>query len=143
MIGVGAAPGGVSPAWSSERGQALVELVASLPAIALVGLMLMQALAAGAAHVYADHAVHAAVVAGQLGRDEKQAAREAVPGWSSGRVYVSSAPSRVVVSVRPRSLLPPLARLMTARAVAYRGMPVAVSGPARSGVGEPAGRMGS
>lgn len=101
-----------------EHGQALVELVATAPLVLLCALLSLQALAAGAAYVYADNAAHVAALAGQLGGDTAAAARAALPGWSRGRVRVAERDGRVTVTVRPRALVPPLARLLTARASA-------------------------
>lgn len=103
-----------------EHGQALVELVAIAPLVLLCALLGLQALAAGAAYVYADNAAHAAALAGQLGGDADAAARAALPGWSRGRVGVVDRDGRLTVTVRPRALVPPLAKLLTARANAVR-----------------------
>lgn len=111
-----------------ERGQALVELVATAPLVLLCALLGLQALAAGAAYVYADNAAHAAALAGQLGGDRVGGARAALPGWSRGRVGVVERGGRVTVTVRPRALVPPLAELLTAHATAV-GIAPPAAGP--------------
>lgn len=107
-----------------DGGQSLVELVAAAPLVLLCGLLGLQGLAAGAAYVCADNAAHAAALAGQLGGDSEGAARAALPGWSHGRVNVTGRGGRVTVTVRPRTLVPPLAKLLSTRATA-----VAVKSP--------------
>ncbi len=99
-----------------ERGQSTVELVAIAPVVLLCALLGLQALVAGANFVVAGNAAHAGALAGQLGRDPRRAAREAAPGWSTSTRSVSVRDRRVVVRLRPRAIVPPLAPLLTARA---------------------------
>lgn len=110
------------------RGQGLVELIACVPLVVLVGLLCLQALAAGTAYVYADNAVHVAALAELLDQDGRQAARDALPGWSRGRLRVVTDRRRVQIWLTPRALVPPLARLLT----------VHDSAPLSMATGEPA-----
>lgn len=98
-----------------QRGQALVETVALVPILLVCGLLALQALVAGANRVAADTAVHAAMVASLTGRDAERAAREAVPGWSRGRVTVQKSDHRVGVELRPRTIVPELDSLLVVR----------------------------
>jgi len=104
-----------------QRGQATVELVAMLPLLFVVAFAAAQLLMAGAAAEYAGHAAEAGAVALLEGRDAAAAARSAVPGWSRGAMHVSVERQTVRVAVRPRPLVPPLARLLTAHAHAEAG----------------------
>lgn len=99
----------------SESGQSLVEVVAMAPIVLLCGLLGLQALAAGASHVYADNAAHAAAMAAQLGNDPRMAARAALPGWAKGRVAVEMNTNRVTVELRPRAIVPQLSELLVTR----------------------------
>jgi hypothetical protein len=103
------------------RGQATVELVGILPLAVLVALTIGQALAAGAAHELAGHAAEAGAAAIVQDADPREAAREAVPGWSSGRVEVRVRDRSVRVRLRPRAIVPGLADELVATAVADAG----------------------
>jgi hypothetical protein len=105
----------------SERGQASVELVAVLPLAVVVALAAGQALAAGAAFEMAGHAAEAGAVALVQDADPGQAARESVPGWSSGRMEVVVRGRRVTVRLRPVAILPGVASLLEREAVADAG----------------------
>lgn len=99
-----------------QLGQASVETVALAPLVVLCCLLGMQALIAGSNFVAAANSAHAGALAGQLGHDPARAARRSVPGWSTGRVRVSSRSGRVAVELRPRAIVPGLAALLVARA---------------------------
>ena len=102
-------------------GQASVELVSLLPLVVVVGLAVGQLLLAGAASELAGHAAEAGAVALVEGHDVEEAARSAVPGWSRGRMAVKVDRRRIRVRLTPRTLLPGLARLLTATATADAG----------------------
>ncbi len=108
-------PGGAS------SGQASVELVAVAPLLIAAVLAVAQLLAAGAARELADHAAEAGAVALLQRTDPAQAARDAVPGWSRGRVDVRVQGRRVRVRLRPRAFLPKLAELLEATGEAHAG----------------------
>lgn len=63
-----------------EEGQATVELVALLPVLALVGLVLWQAVVAGQAYWMAGTAAREAARARAVGTDPQVAARNVLPG---------------------------------------------------------------
>lgn len=95
-----------------SHGQAFVELLASIPAVLLFALLCMQGLAAGATHVYADNAVHAARLAERLGRDPEHAVRGALPGWARGQLRISSTGGRRRLRLSPRAMVPGLERFL-------------------------------
>ena len=66
-------------------GQASVELLAALPALALAAALALQLLLVGYSLTIADGAAEAGALAGASGHDEQRAAREALPGWARGR----------------------------------------------------------
>lgn len=101
-----------------QRGQALVEIIGLVPVVAVCGLLAMQALVVGANHVAVDSAVHAGAIAAQTGGDVQSAAREAIPGWSRGRVTVRERDSVISVTLRPRAVIPGLAGLLSVKASA-------------------------
>jgi hypothetical protein len=105
------------------RGQATVELIGILPLAVLVALAVGQLLAAGAAREFAGHAAQAGATAMLQELDPRDAAREALPGWSAGRVDVSVRDRRVRVRVRPLTLIPGLADDLAATATADAGPP--------------------
>lgn len=87
----------------AERGQATVELVAALPALALTALVALQLLAAGYAMTLADGAAEAGALALASGGSAAEAAREALPGWAEDDVSVAVEGGEVTVRVRPPS----------------------------------------
>jgi hypothetical protein len=103
------------------RGQASVELVGLIPLAVVVTLALAQALAAGAARALAGHAAEAAALALVQGGDPRQAARDAVPGWSRKRMVVQVEGRRVIVRLTPPTLVPALAGRLTAQETADAG----------------------
>ena len=105
----------------SARGQSTVELVALLPLLFVVVFAAAQVLLAGAAREFAGHAAEAGAVAMLEGGDPAKAARDAVPGWSRGRLEVRVHGSVVRVAVRPAALVPPLAGALVAHATARAG----------------------
>ena len=109
----------------SERGQAAVEVVGTLPALLLLALVLAQLLAAGYAAVLAGQGSEAGALALATGRDPRGAVRDALPGWARGRVSVTAGRGAVGVSVRPPSLLPGAGRVLEVRSRS------AVAGPGR------------
>jgi hypothetical protein len=104
-----------------QAGQASIELVALLPLLAAVALAAAQVLAAGAAWVFAGHAAEAGAVAMLEGGPAADAARAAVPGWSREGVAVSIEGQAVRVALRPPTIFPALAGLLTAHAEAVAG----------------------
>ena len=109
--------------WPSptSRGQATVELVATLPLALLVALAIAQLLAAGSARELAGNAAEAGAAALLQGTDPTAAARDALPGWSHGRATVHVSDHRVDVHLRPRTVIPLLANRLEAHATADAG----------------------
>jgi Flp pilus assembly protein TadG len=93
-----------------QSGQATVELIGALPALLLVGLVIMQALAVGYASVLAGGAAEAGALAAAAGHDSRSAVRRALPGWSRADARVSVRGGRVRVRLRPPSPLRMVAR---------------------------------
>jgi hypothetical protein len=104
-----------------SRGQATVEVVGMLPLLALVGLAVLQLLAAGAAHEYAGHAAEAGAIALADGRDAEDAAREAIPGWTRRRLDVRVEGRRVGVRLRPPAIVDRVGELLATRVIADAG----------------------
>jgi hypothetical protein len=104
-----------------QRGQASVELVASLPLIALMAATVLHLLAAGAARVLADHAAEAGAVAILQERDPRAAARDALPGWTRRALSVRVDGRSVRVRLRPPAAHPAVAARLVATARADAG----------------------
>jgi len=109
----------------SERGQAAVEVVGTLPALLLLAVVLAQLLAVGYSAVLAGQGSEAGALALATGRDPRAAVRDALPGWARARMSVTTARGRVRVSLRPPSLVPGAGRVLQVRSRA------AVAGPGR------------
>ncbi len=107
----------------SERGQALVEVVAALPALLVVGLVLMQLLAVGYSAVLAGSAAEAGALALAGGEDARAAVRHALPGWSRVRARVEVSGGTVRVRLRPPSPLRLVARKLEVSADAAVELP--------------------
>jgi hypothetical protein len=89
-----------------ERGQATVELVALLPVLALIGLLLWQAIVAGQAVWLAGAAARAAARAVAVGAEPLPAARRALPpSLERGLVVYEPASGGVRVAVRVPAVL--------------------------------------
>lgn len=97
---------------AGERGQAAVELVGTLPALILAGLVAAQLLAVGYAAVLAGQASEAGALALASGASAPRAVREALPGWARARARVTTARGRVRVELRPPALLPAAGRVL-------------------------------
>jgi hypothetical protein len=94
----------------SERGQALVELIAGMPILLTVGLVLLQLLAAGYSTVLAGSAAEAGALALAGGADPRAAVERALPGWSEAGATVEIDGGSVRVRLRPPSPLAAVAR---------------------------------
>ena len=88
-----------------QRGQAAVELLATLPVVLVVALVIAQVMAVGYASVLAGNAAEAGALALAGGGDPRAAARTALPGWSRARGQVSVTDGEVRVRLRPPALL--------------------------------------
>jgi hypothetical protein len=117
-------PGETPPA----AGQASVELLAALPALALAAALALQLLLVGYSLTIADGAAEAGAISGAAGRDPRDAARGALPGWARGRSRVSAEGGRVRVEIRPPALLPALSEALTISSEAWSRPPRGASG---------------
>jgi hypothetical protein len=93
-----------------ERGQALVEVLAGVPLILTVGAVVLQLLAAGYSAVLAGGAAEAGALAVAGKADPREAVKAALPGWSEAGARVRVTGGTVRVTVRPPTLLAPLAQ---------------------------------
>ncbi|HYU14513.1 MAG TPA: hypothetical protein VEL05_00510 [Candidatus Acidoferrum sp.] len=103
----------------AERGQASLELLAGLPALALAGFVALQLLLTGYSLSLADGAAEAGALAEAAGNDPERAAREALPAWARGRATVSAESGRVIVELRPPAPLPALAERLEVSSEAW------------------------
>ena len=108
-----------------ERGQASVELIASVPLLAGVALLCLPLLAAGYAVSLADGAVEAGATAVAAGLPAEPAARAALPGWADDRVDVERLGGRVTVRLRPPSPLAAIERALEVSSTAWVRRPSA------------------
>ncbi|HEX8075254.1 MAG TPA: hypothetical protein VF545_09760, partial [Thermoleophilaceae bacterium] len=106
-----------------QRGQAGVELLGALPALLVVGLVVMQLLALGYSKVLAGNAAEAGALALAGGADAARAARAAVPGWSRAHLRVAVRGGSVRVVLRPPSPLRVVARRLEVDASAEVARP--------------------
>jgi hypothetical protein len=108
---------------TSDRGQASVELLGSLPALLALCLVLFQFGAVGYASVLAGNAAEAGALAMAAGADVAAGARESLPGWSRAKARVTSGHGRVQVQLQPPALLSVLARKLEVTAEAAVNAP--------------------
>jgi hypothetical protein len=113
---------------SRSAGQASVELLAALPALALAAALALQLLLVGYSLTIADGAAEAGALAGAAGRNAGKAARDAVPGWARGRSRVSAADGRVRVEISPPAPLPAVADAVTVSSEAWSRQPRGAGG---------------
>lgn len=104
---------------SAARGQASVELLAALPALFLSAVIALQLLLVGYSLSIADGAAEAGALAGAAGRNAREAARDALPGWARGRTRVSADDGRVRVEIRPPAPLAAVATALTVSSEAW------------------------
>ena len=102
-----------------QCGQASVELLAGLPALALAGLICLQLLVTGYSASLADGAAESGALALAAGREPEDAIRDALPGWADDRVDVEVAGSRLTVGLRPPAPLAALAKALEVRSSAW------------------------
>jgi hypothetical protein len=100
-------------------GQASIELLAGLPALALAGFVAVQLLLTGYSLSIADGAAEAGAIAEAAGNDPERAARDALPAWARGRATVSAEAGRVTVELRPPSPLPTLSERLEVSSEAW------------------------
>jgi hypothetical protein len=93
-----------------DRGQATLELLAGIPALALAGLVALQLLATGYSLTLADGAAEAGAMALVAGKPPRPAVRDALPGWARGGEEVEVHGGRLTVRLEPPSPVPSIAR---------------------------------
>jgi hypothetical protein len=108
---------------SRSPGQASVELVAAVPALVLAAAISVQVLLVGYSLSIADGAAEAGALAGAAGRNTREAARDALPGWARGRSRVTAEGGRVRVEVRPPAPLAAVGRALTVSSEAWSRPP--------------------
>ena len=108
---------------AGRSGQASVELIAALPALALAAAVAVQLLLVGYSLTIADGAAEAGAIAGAAGRNAGDAARQALPGWARGRARVSAAGGRIRVELRPPAPLPVVADALVVSSEAWSRPP--------------------
>lgn len=113
----------MTAALAGERGQALVEVVAGLPAMLTIGLVLLQLLAVGYSAVLAGSAAEAGALALAAGEDAPAAVKRALPGWSVARARVEVNGGTVSVRLRPPAPLALVARRLEVAADAAVELP--------------------
>jgi hypothetical protein len=116
-----------APEADRRAGQASVELIGALPALALAAALSLQLLLVGYSLTIADGAAEAGALAGAAGRDARKAAREALPGWARSRATVSEHDSRVRVELRPPAPLAALADALAVSSEAWARPPAGAS----------------
>ncbi|MGH2988888.1 MAG: hypothetical protein ACRDMA_03355 [Solirubrobacterales bacterium] len=102
-----------------QRGQASVELLAGIPALLLAGLIALQMLAVGYSVTLADGAAEAGALAVAADRPARPAVRDALPGWTNGRVRIDVDGGRVSVELRPPSPLRGLSKRLAVDSSAW------------------------
>ena len=104
---------------TSERGQATVELLATIPLLLIAGAISLQLLLAGYALTLADGAAEAGGLALAAGRPAKSAAEESLPSWAEDRAEVAVHGGEVTVRLAPPSLLTALADHLVVTSESY------------------------
>ena len=107
----------------SERGQASLELLATLPLVIVAGVLCLQLLAAGYALTLADGAAEAGAVALASKLPPEPAVEAALPGWAKERIAVERDGGRVTVSLRPPSPFAAIGRVLEVSSSAWVRQP--------------------
>lgn len=114
-----AEPGLGASVLAEDRGQAVVELVAGLPALVLAALVAFHLLAAGYALTLADGAAEAGALARATGRSASAAARHALPSWAREGADVAVRGGQVRVALPLPSPLAQLSRRVEIQSAAW------------------------
>lgn len=114
---------GASTGRRRVAGQASVEMIAGLPALAAAATLALQLLLVGYSLTIADGAAEAGALAGAAGLDAGKAAREALPGWARGRATVSERRGSVLVRLRPPAPFGSLAEALEVSSEAWARPP--------------------
>ena len=111
------------PAAERTSGQASIELLAGLPALVLAAALALQLLLVGYSLSIADGAAEAGALAGAAGLNAREAAADALPGWTRGRSRVSAKDGRVRVELRPPAPFAKIAEALTVSSDAWSRPP--------------------
>lgn len=103
----------------SARGQASIELLASVPFLFLAGLAALQLLATGYSLTLADGAAEAGALALAAGMPAEPAVRGALPGWAEDRIEVERSAGRVTVRLRPPAAIGAVGRALEVSSSAW------------------------
>jgi hypothetical protein len=103
----------------SARGQASIEVLATLPLVVVAGVVCLQLLATGYALTLADGAAEAGAAAPASDLPPEPAVDAALPGWADERVEVERDGGRVTVRVRPPSPLVAIGRALEVSSSAW------------------------
>jgi hypothetical protein len=98
-----------------------LETAVAVPLVAVVAVLLVQLLAAGADRELAGHAAEAGAIALLEGGDAARAARDALPGWSRSGLRVEVEGQTVHVRLRPPLSPPGLGGVLEADSQASAG----------------------
>jgi hypothetical protein len=110
----------MSPAHGAERAQASIEVVALVPALALVLACVWQAALAGLALTAAESASRSGARAALVGRPAAGAALAALPASMRAGATVQAAGDRIVVTVHVPSFVPGFAPEVSSSAPVVR-----------------------
>ncbi len=108
----------LSPA-RRARGQASIELLATVPAMVLGAMIVLQLAITGYSLHLADGAAEAGALALAAGQDPEAATAAALPGWAEDSFEVESKEGHVEVTVRPPAPLPAISAALEMRASAW------------------------
>jgi len=104
---------------AEERGQASLELLASVPAMVLGAMVALQLALTGYSLHLAGGAAEAGALALAAGTDPRAAADAALPDWAESGFDVKSEDGWIEVSVRPPAPLPAISSALEVSASSW------------------------
>lgn len=104
---------------TNERGQASLELLATVPAMVFGAMIVLQFAITGYALHLADGAAEAGALAAAAGKDPKAATAAALPDWAADSFDVTIASGRIEVAVRPPAPLAAISEALEVSANAW------------------------
>jgi len=107
----------------SQRGQASIEFLASVPAMVLALMIAIQLAITGYTLHLADGAAESGALAIAAGTDPEAAVLAAMPGWAQDRVAVNVSAGQVDVAVRPPAPVAAVSRALEVSASAWSREP--------------------
>lgn len=112
----------------NERGQASVEVVATIPALLVVGVLCLQLLATGYSLTLVDGAAEAGALALAADLPAQPAVEAALPGWARDRVELDRDGGRLTIGLRPPSPFAAVGRALEVSSSAWVRTPAQVDG---------------